>query len=134
MNMTVTKSELGCARTTKRTVMLVDDEQLLTDMVSESLIGNGYTTVTFNDSDSAIRFYETEFQHVDLVILDMVMPDIDGKATFAALKRINPNVKVLLSSGYFAGQETEELLAAGAVGFLQKPFKLSELVLRVAAL
>lgn len=132
--MTTAEKLLGLTRTDKPTVMMVDDEELLTDMVSESLSGHGYSTVTFNHSASAIQFYESEFQHVDLVILDMMMPNIGGKATFAALKRINPHVKVLLSSGYFAGSETEELLAAGAVGFLQKPFKLSDLVLRIAEL
>ena len=134
MIMTVAKTELGNTPMTKSSVMIVDDEQLLADMVSESLTGHGYTTVTFNNSDSAIRFFETEHEHVDLVILDMMLPNIGGKATFEALRRIKPDVKVLISSGYFAGAETEELLAAGAVGFLQKPFKLSELVLRVAVL
>jgi CheY-like chemotaxis protein len=69
---------------------------------------------------------------VDLVILDMVMPRMGGKDAFLALRRINPQVKVLLVSGYSVEGEAQMLLQEGAKGFLQKPFRRAELAQAVA--
>jgi CheY-like chemotaxis protein len=64
---------------------------------------------------------------VDLVVLDLVMPGMDGRATFQALRELDPGVKVLLSSGYSAEGQGNELQDLGAVGFVQKPFSLRKL-------
>jgi DNA-binding NtrC family response regulator len=64
---------------------------------------------------------------LDLVALDMIMPEMNGKDTYEALKRINPNVKVLLVSGYSLNKQIEELMERGCNGFIQKPFDINKL-------
>ena len=132
MLMTQIESTNTGAAERKLKILLIDDDKLLTDMIAESLVYHGYEVVTFNVSQSAVRLYETEFKHFDVIILDMMMPNGGGgKDCFAALRRINPEAKVLLSSGYCISDEVEAMLKAGAIGFLEKPFKLAELARKV---
>ena len=71
--------------------------------------------------------YRNHRDRIRLVILDMIMPDMSGARTFQALKDIDPDVKVLLCSGYSEEGQAEEILLRGCSGFLQKPFSLPEL-------
>ena len=73
---------------------------------------------------AAVALFEKEKEKIDLVILDIIMPDMGGGETFDRLLAIDPNVKVLLASGYSANDHAKTILARGAMGFLQKPFTL----------
>jgi DNA-binding NtrC family response regulator len=77
--------------------------------------------------EAALAAYEREGTNLALVILDLVMPHPDGAETFRALRQLDPGVKVLLSSGYELGPQAEDLLKAGAVGFVAKPFEVAAL-------
>jgi len=70
----------------------------------------------------AVDFYRSSYKEVDLVILDLVMPELNGKEALVYLQHINPHVKVLLSSGYSIDGDAQSILQQGALGFLQKPF------------
>jgi two-component system, cell cycle sensor histidine kinase and response regulator CckA len=80
----------------------------------------------------ALEIYRRERDHIDLVILDMLMPGMGGAATFQKLQRIAPGVRVLLSSGNSLDGKAQEAMAAGARGFIQKPYRLAALSHRVA--
>lgn len=82
--------------------------------------------VTANSGKEAIEIYRRMRDEIELIVLDMVMPQMSGNETYDHLKRINPNVKVILSTGYSDEGRTRKILQKGCNGFLQKPFKIIE--------
>jgi len=108
-------------------VLLVDDENLILEVGREILEKLGYEIMDAKRGKEAIAIYEKNRDRIDLVILDMVMPEMGGGDTYDRLKEINPDIKVLLSSGYSVDGEATEILARGCNGFIQKPFNLKEL-------
>lgn len=115
-------------------LMIVDDELILRQMVTEVLKGNGYQVVAFQSGDAAVRSYPNIKEKVRLVILDMVMPGMNGYDTFTALRGIDPDLPILLSSGFARMEQVNALVQAGAFGFLQKPYKSEELLATVASI
>ncbi len=109
------------------TILLADDDEMVLDVGARFLKRFGYTVLEATGGIEAIKIYEANRDRTALVILDMTMPDIDGGQTYDLLKIINPNVRVLLSSGYNMNSLAEEILARGCNGFIQKPFRMKEL-------
>jgi PAS domain S-box-containing protein len=112
------------------TVLLVDDEEVIVDVGQEILKSMGYRVVTARSGREAIEIFDKAHYLTsvpDLIILDMIMPEMGGGETYDRLKEINPQVKVLLSSGYGIDGQATEILKRGCDGFIQKPFKISEL-------
>jgi PAS domain S-box-containing protein len=103
-------------------ILLADDEECLRDMVSEILSSSGYEVVTCGDGLEAVEIYRREWQGIDLVVLDMVMPEMNGKDAFLEMQTINGNIRALLISGYRSDSEAQSLLDAGMKGFIAKPF------------
>jgi CheY-like chemotaxis protein len=93
----------------------------------EILEKTGYRILTARSGRGALEVYEENLPGIDLVILDMIMPDMGGESTFKRLKELHPGVKVLLSSGYSVEGAASRMLAEGCRGFVQKPFLLQEL-------
>ena len=108
-------------------VLIIDDEPAVAEAAQVSLEFLGYTTAIQLSGQEAVKFYNDPRNHVDLVLLDMVMPDMSGPECFAELRRIRPDSKVLLCTGYDRNHAVQELLNQGVVGFLQKPYDLDEL-------
>jgi len=106
-------------------LLLVDDEPSIRDCVGEALESFGYLVDTVPDGYGAVERYGRN--PYDLVVLDMCMPGIDGLETFRRLHAIDPEVRVLLISGYADSAGIETAIAEGALGLLRKPFKLDEL-------
>jgi len=111
----------------KDTVLLVDDEEIILDVGSKLLRHIGYDVLFASNGQEAVEVYKKNKDSVDVVILDMIMPDMGGGETYERLKKIDPAVKVLLSSGYGIESEVKELLERGCDGFIQKPFDLAQL-------
>jgi len=109
------------------TILLVDDESMILTVGSELLKTLGYTILTAQDGSSAIDLYKNSKENIDLVILDMVMPEMGGGEIFDELKKINPQVKVLLSSGYSLNGQASRIIKRGCVGFIQKPFTIRDI-------
>ncbi len=107
-------------------VLFVDDEETALEIAREFLEQLGYEAITAGSGKEAIRIYEENSERIDLVVLDMIMPDMGGGDTFDALKKVNPEVKVLLSSGYSIDGQATEILNRGCRGFIQKPFRIKE--------
>ena len=91
-----------------------------------------HEVVSCSDGAQAVEYYRESWERIDLVILDLVMPVLSGGETFSQMRQINPNVKVILSSGYSIDGQAHEILNEGALSFIQKPFKLDELSRKVA--
>ncbi len=121
------KTMASAYRTGSETILLVDDEEIILEVGRQMLTKLGYTSHTAGSGQKALQLYRTHAEKFDLVILDMIMPDMNGGQTFDLLKKINPQVKVLLSSGYSINGEASEILKRGCTGFIQKPFNLLEL-------
>jgi two-component system, cell cycle sensor histidine kinase and response regulator CckA len=109
------------------TVLLVDDEDMVIEGCGELLDKTGYTVLTARGGEEAIETYKRQENPIDLVILDMIMPEMDGGETYKRLKEINPDIKVLLSSGHSIDDQTAGILKRGCDGFIQKPFDIMDL-------
>jgi PAS domain S-box-containing protein len=109
------------------TVLVVDDEPMVLAFVEEGLKRLGYRVLTAVDGRQACEVYSSHSQQIDMVLLDMVMPGTTGLEACRRLRQINPNVKVILSSGYSSGEVVREARLAGALGFIGKPYSLEEL-------
>ena len=105
-------------------VMVVDDEEPVREVTSRLLSRLGCKVVAFSNGFDAIEHYRVEWQNLDVVILDMIMPLLDGKSVYYALRQINPEVQVILASGYSLDGAVQSLLDEGVSGFIQKPFTL----------
>jgi CheY-like chemotaxis protein len=87
----------------------------------------GYKVVVAGSGRKALEIYERDQNAIDMVILDMIMPDMSGSETYDRLKEINPAIKTLLSSGYSINGKAQAILNSGCHGFIQKPFNLTNL-------
>jgi CheY-like chemotaxis protein len=113
------------------TVLLVDDEEMIIDVGQDILRTLGYQALAVKSGREALDVLSKEGDTIDLVILDMVMPEMGGGETFDKMKEIDPDIKVLLSSGYSIDGEANEILQRGCSGFIQKPFSLTDLSQRL---
>jgi signal transduction histidine kinase/CheY-like chemotaxis protein len=110
----------------KECILLVDDEEVIRDLGESILRGLGYEVVTASNGEEALRVYKERCDEIALVIMDRVMPKIDGIESYKLLKGINPHVRVIISSGY-AADEALNLKELGVLGFLDKPYRMAEM-------
>ncbi|MBN1197430.1 MAG: PAS domain S-box protein [Candidatus Aminicenantes bacterium] len=108
------------------TILIVDDESVVLDVSRSMAESLGYKVYAFLDVRDALAFYKDRKEEIDLVILDMIMPAMSGEEAFKCLRKINPELRVLLSSGYSINGKAREILKRGCNGFIQKPFKLKQ--------
>jgi two-component system, cell cycle sensor histidine kinase and response regulator CckA len=112
-------------------ILVVDDEDAVRHLLKEMLEGLGYRVSTCVDGIEAVERFRTDWRDIDLVILDLVMPRLGGSEVFAAMREIDPDLRVLLSSGFSLDGEAQAMLATGACGFIQKPFRSADLARQV---
>jgi PAS domain S-box-containing protein len=113
------------------TILLVDDEKMVAEVTRELLESLGYRVYATGSGQEAIAVYMEKRDEIDLVILDMIMPGISGGETFNRLREIDPDLRVLLSSGYSINGEAKIIMDRGCDGFIQKPFQLENLSRKV---
>jgi nitrogen-specific signal transduction histidine kinase len=109
------------------TVLLVDDEDIIIDVGKDILKTLGYKVLLARGGEEALIVYKKNQDEIDMVILDMIMPDMGGGETYDKLKEINPDIKVLLSSGYSIDGQAKDILERGCDGFIQKPYNAGKL-------
>jgi len=112
--------------TGRETILIVDDEPINISVMQEMLEMLHYRVLPAGSGEEAVAIYMEKQKEIDVVILDMVMPGISGGRTFDLLREINPDVGVILASGYSADGEARKIIDRGCWGFIQKPFKLQE--------
>jgi len=108
------------------TVLLVDDEETVLGVGAEMLKMLGFTVITAGNGVEAVEIFKAGAD-IAFVILDLTMPQMDGEQCFLALQQLRPDVKVIISSGYGEEEIVRRFLGKGLAGFIQKPYKLSEL-------
>ena len=113
------------------TILLVDDEEMIIEVNQEILKALGYKTMIARGGKEAIEIYKNNKEKINMVIMDMIIPGMSGKEFYDNLKRIDPEIKVLLSSGYSISGQAAEILERGCNGFIQKPFKMRELSVKI---
>ena len=111
----------------KGSILMVDDEEEILGMTSGILKNLGYTVTTCANGEEAVNYYRESASDVDVVILDIIMPKLNGTDTFRELCKINPNIKVIICSGYSINGEVQALIDKGAVFFVPKPFEIPKL-------
>ena len=110
----------------KNRLLIVDDEPTNIHILS-NILSSDYEIRAANNGERAIEAALS--QSPDLILLDMIMPEINGEETFRLLNSIDPEVKVIMSSGYLQERNASDLLDLGILGMLQKPFRKNELAL-----
>lgn len=117
----------------KGCVLLVDDEEIVRLLGSQMLSDLGYKVLLCENGYDAVKLFESSHAEIDLVILDMIMPKMSGREAFINMKKIDEEVKVIITSGYAGGGEVQDVLNMGAIGVMKKPFyfeDLSEITLK----
>jgi two-component system cell cycle sensor histidine kinase/response regulator CckA len=112
-------------------ILIVDDEPTIRTLLQDILTEMGYRVMSAAGGMEAIAQYGPDGGKFDLVILDMAMPGLSGKETFEKLKSIDPNVRVILSTGYSEDERARELLRLGVRAFVQKPYRVDDLAAAV---
>ncbi len=110
------------------TILLVDDEQLIREFAQTILEQYGYNILLANDGKESIDIYLKERDRIDLIILDLSMPQMSGREVLEQLMSMSPEVKVIISSGYAEDSIKESLIQLGAVGYLSKPYQTVDMI------
>ena len=107
-----------------KTILIIDDEPMIREMSSDMLSTLGYKVLVSNNGNDGIKLFQENPDNIDLVILDLLMPEMNGKACFTKLREIKNDVKVIISSGVADLSKRKELEKLGVTGYLEKPFSL----------
>ena len=118
----------------RETILIVDDEDLIIEIGQKMLAKMGYRTLVAQGGQETIEVYRQHGDQIDLTILDMIMPDMNGQETYESLKKLKPAVKVLLSSGYSLNDQARKIMDLGCHGFIQKPFDVRQLSQKIRAI
>jgi CheY-like chemotaxis protein len=113
------------------TLLIVEDEELLMELLRSLLESEGYTVLTAQDGETAVALYKQHQDRIALVLTDLGLPKLSGWETFRTILGMNPQVKVIVATGYLEPLAREEMAHAGADDFVQKPYSASEIVRKV---
>ena len=116
------------------TVMVVEDETYIRELLARILEGHNYRVILAKDGLDALELFERNKDQVDLVILDMVLPEMSGTRVFAQMREIDPDLSVVVVSGNAEWYQTKEITKTGVKGFIQKPFTLQCILEEVRAI
>ncbi len=112
-------------------ILLIDDEPEIAELAAEMLAEEGYKVIVAKDGFEALKIFQRVNRQIGLVILDYFLPVMDGDAVFEELKTLNPNVNVVLSSGFAEQNKIGAMLAQGLRGFIPKPYTRAKLLEQV---
>lgn len=113
-------------------VLVADDDALVRELIVDLFVQWGYDVAQCADGAEAVTLYSQCWESIDLVILDMRMPRMSGADAFAAMRTINPDVRVIVASGYSYEDEAKAVVDGGALAFVSKPFDIDVLSRKVA--
>ena len=116
------------------TLLIVDDHETIWDFLIEALQSLGYQILLAENGLDAVEIFRCNPGEIDLVMLDMIMPKLGGHDAFLQLRQIDPNIKILLSSGYVSQEEVQDLIKLGRCRFIVKPHRLPEVLQNIREL
>jgi len=111
----------------KGNILVIDDDEIIGDTAVEILKGLGYSPVFFKDAPEALEYFRTNNGSISAVVLDIIMPKINGLDVYKKMKELNPGVKVIIASGYSDNNQERQIMSEGAMEFVQKPYRAYEL-------
>jgi CheY-like chemotaxis protein len=115
----------------EETILLVDDDEINIEVMRDMLEMLGYQVILARNGSDALAIYREKEKEINLVILDMIMPDMTGGDVFDRLKEINTGVRVILSTGCSLAGQVSDLMSRGCREFIQKPFQIEELFQKI---
>jgi two-component system, cell cycle sensor histidine kinase and response regulator CckA len=113
------------------TILIVEDEEMLLELLETILAGGGYNVLKAKDGMEAIDIYKSHEGKIDLILSDMGLPRLGGWEMFQQIHDINPSQKAILASGYLDPKLREEIIDAGAMDFVQKPYEPDIILTRI---
>lgn len=116
------------------TILIVDDEDIVRELAKEMLESCGYRTLEAQDGKEGVERFKQWHDEIDAVLLDLAMPQMSGREAFFAMQEFDPEVKVLLASGFKQDSRVQELLDNGILGFIQKPYTISKISHKLAGI
>jgi CheY-like chemotaxis protein len=116
-----------------QTILLVEDEEMLRDLGVQILEGEGYRVIPARDGLEAVELFAQHSGEVGLVVCDLGLPRLGGKEAFMRMKEINPNVRAIVASGYLEPTMRSEILKAGVIDTIQKPYDFREMLEKIKA-
>jgi CheY-like chemotaxis protein len=114
-----------------RCILVVDDEPMALVLLNQILFQAGHTVVTAHSGFEALDYFRKEPGRFALILLDLAMPLMDGEETFNRLRAIDPNVVVLLNTGFIENRRLDRMIANGLAGFLRRPYRADEVITQV---
>ena len=117
-----------------RTVMLVEDEEMLRELGVMLLEGDGYRVLAAKDGVEAVEMFEAHADEIGLVVCDLGLPRLGGRDVFLRMKEIKPSVRTIVASGYLEPNLRTEILRAGVIDTVQKPYDFRELIARIRSI
>jgi len=124
----------GSSHTGRPTVFVIDDEEIIRTMATDMLTDSGYEVISARDGEEALELFRESAHKIDIVLLDMIMPGLGGSEIFDLLRQINPDVKVIFSSGFSAEELPHGLLQQGTTDFIEKPYRIDELLAKISSM
>lgn len=115
----------------KETLLFVEDEEMLLDLLNTLLAAKGYDILAATDGEEAVEIYRSRWKEIALVLTDVGLPKMSGMEAFQRMRAINPNVKVILASGYLDQQLKSQMIEEGARDFVQKPYEPNEILKKI---
>ncbi|MEX2116012.1 MAG: response regulator [Bacteroidota bacterium] len=112
----------------RKTILVVEDEDVLLELLTGMLGANGFDVITAMDGVTAVRIYRERGSEIDVVLTDMGLPALGGWDVLEEILKVNPSAKVICASGFLDSSIREEMIAAGAAEFIQKPYSYEGLV------
>ncbi len=114
------------------TILVVDDEAMVKDLARDILKRHGYTVLTAGGGEEAVELYRKNNGSISVVVLDILMPGVDGPEAFRRIRALDPHARIVVSSGYDQMHDADGLLREGALAFVQKPYRIAELLRAVS--
>jgi len=124
------KQGSGC----RGTVLIVENEQLMLGLIERVLLQHGYQVLAAADGEEAIEVYRLHKLEIDVVLLDVGLPKVNGVDVLYKMKSENPNVRVIIVSGFLAPELRTKMQQAGVEHFIDKPYMLDQLVETIQSL
>ena len=112
----------------QQTILLVDDEESIRDLVTSALSRFGYKVITASNGMEAIEIYKEKQDLIALVVLDLMMPEMDGRRCLSEILEIDPDAFILVATGNSESDETSKIQSNLLKGFIRKPFDISDLM------
>jgi PAS domain S-box-containing protein len=113
------------------TILVIEDEEMLKDLVKVSLVSKGYTVLTAEDGMQGVEMYQSHQKEITVVLSDVGLPLLSGQDVFRKIREINPEAKVILASGFFDPETKSEMFKAGLKNFIQKPYMHDEVLQKI---